>query len=252
MVEFLQTAETIVRDAALCAQANSRRIVAHKPRGDLVTEGDLAVEDYVLSALKTLYPDHCLDSEEAGSQNRGGEYVWILDPIDGTKYYARGVPLYSVSLALQRRGQGILGVVYSWEFDRMYCASAGRGATLNGTAIECSREEQLQRASVCLEIPSRDCPGGDEELDWAMAKMRLLISKAHRVRVLGVSSLGLCFCAAGGFDAYVNLGSGWRDCDIAAGEVILREAGGEFHRVGKHITAGPHGLCEQIGMVLGI
>jgi fructose-1,6-bisphosphatase/inositol monophosphatase family enzyme len=85
--------------------------------------------------------------------------------------------------------------------------------------------------------------------------MYVLIEHAHRVRIIGVGSLGLCFCAEGGFDAYVNLGSTWKHHDIAAGEIIVREAGGEFYYVGKQgkqIVSGPAALCNEIREALKI
>jgi myo-inositol-1(or 4)-monophosphatase len=252
MSEILTIAEQIVRDAGRKARdmLHHAHVLRHKAYGDFVTDGDAAVEEDVISALRKHFPDHGFDSEERDKENAGAEYVWILDPIDGTKYYAKDVPLYSVSLALRRRDQLVLGIVYMPEMDRMYSAEKGRGATLNGQPIHCSSETQLQNAHLCLEIPSRDVPEADRGL--AFDRLASLVQNAYRVRVLGVASVGLCFCAAGGFDAYANLGSIWKRCDNAAGELILREAGGEFALVGRHIVAGPAPLCRQIRDVTGL
>jgi myo-inositol-1(or 4)-monophosphatase len=229
------------------------KVLHHKKFGEPVTEGDIRVEEYVISSLKKLFPDHGFDSEERGQENIDAEYVWILDPIDGTKYYAKDVPLYSVSLALVRNKQLVLGIVYSPELGRMYCASTGRGATLNDRGICCSDEKDLNKASICLEIPSRSSSSGEQQ--WALGKMSMLIERAYRVRIIGVGSLGLCFCAMGGFDAYVNLGCIWKYCDNAAGQVIVQEAGGEFFYAGvkkRQIVAGPKALCDEIRAVLKI
>ncbi|MHC4477256.1 MAG: inositol monophosphatase family protein [Planctomycetota bacterium] len=254
--KLLLAAQKVVREAGLVARENLSRSHRAKAYGEIVTEGDTHVEKHVISFLQGLFPDHGFDSEERGRVNADAEYVWVLDPIDGTRYYAKDVPLYSVSLALEQRKEGgkelVLGIVYSPEFERMYCASTGRGATLNGKTIRCSGEDDLEKAQICLEIPNRDCPG--EQLAWALEKMSVLIEHAFRVRIIGVGALGLCFCASGGFDAYVNLGW-WKDCDIAAGQVIVREAGGEFFFLGKEgrqIVAGPAALCSKIRDVLGI
>lgn len=233
----------------------SRKVLKRKKYGDLVTTGDHNVEKYVRNELKKQCPNHGLDFEEMGQENPEAEYVWILDPIDGTKYYAKGVPLYAVSLALKQRGKEspILGVVYCPEFKWTYCAALGAGATLNGRRINCRSKASLKEVSICLEIPSRDSI--PDELQWALEKMSLLIEQAFRVRIIGVGSLGLCFCASGGFDAYVNLGSMWKHHDIAAGQVIVQEAGGEFLYVGeeeKQIIAGPERICDKIRNVLKI
>jgi myo-inositol-1(or 4)-monophosphatase len=253
---LLAAAKKIVQEAGHRASRlslGSRKILKRKKNGDLVTTGDHDVEKYVRKELEKQFPDHGLVFEEMGQKNPTAEYVWILDPIDGTKYYAKGIPLYSVSLALARDRELILGVVYTPELDRMYCASSGQGATLNGHKIQCSNETYLDKTSICLEIPSRDST--DAELRWALEKMSVLIEQTYRVRIIGVGSLGLCFCASGGFDAYVNLGSMWKRHDIAAGQVIVQEAGGEFLYVGeeeKQIIAGPETLCSKIRDILKI
>ena len=255
---LLVAAKKIVREAGYRASRlslSSRKILKRKKNGDLVTTGDHDVEEYVRKELKEQFPDHGLDFEEMGQKNPTAEYVWILDPIDGTKYYAKGIPLYTVSLALTQRGEEspILGVVYNPEFERMYCAASGSGATLNGQNISCHSEVGLEEASICMEIPNRDSTR--DELHWALEKMSVLIEQAYRVRIIGVGSLGLCFCASGGFDAYVNLGSMWKRHDIAAGQVIVQEAGGEFLNVGeekKQIIAGPETLCSKIRDILKI
>lgn len=250
--EILQTARQIVRQAGLRAKdlLDRSHIVREKAFGDIVTDGDLLVEALVISALKKHFPDHGFDSEEGAPERTDAEYVWLLDPIDGTKYYFRNIPLYSVSLALMHRGQPVLGIVYSPENDRMYCAALGCGATLNDQPIRCSSEARIDKASLCIEIPSRDA--SRDERGWAMEKMAALVEHTYRVRILGVGALGLCFTAAGGFDAYVNLAGPWKPCDIAAGQIILTEADGQFLTFGRKIIAGPPALCAELRDLLHI
>jgi myo-inositol-1(or 4)-monophosphatase len=232
-----------------------------------VTEGDERVEEFVIRSLQKQFPDHGFDSEERGKENVEAEYVWTLDPIDGTRYYADGVPLWAVSLALARGGEPVLAVVYSPKLRQMYSAVSGQGAALNGRKIECAARKELSQRSVCLEIPGRGAP--PEELRWAMDKMRVLVENTYRTRILGVGSLSLCFCAAGGFDAYVNLGSALKRYDIAAGRVILEAAGGKYRKYvpgrmeeggeslpdserDNHIVAGRADLCDEICKLLGV
>ena len=225
MKALLRHAERVVREASEYARGNFNKdiVTSEKGNGDLVTSIDLEVEKYILKELAERYHDHGFDSEEKGQQHAEAEYVWVLDPIDGTKYYAKGNPLYSISLALRHRGKFVLGVVYCPEFEQMYCAYAGGGATLNGQPIHCSQEKDLGQATLCLEIPSKDSPS--EELSWALDKMRVFIDNTLRVRILGVGSIGLCLSAMGGFDAWVSLASSWKSYDLAAGQVIMQEAG---------------------------
>ena len=252
MVELQATAEQIVRDAGAKARRmiQRARVRQHKEHGDIVTDGDLCVEEYVISSLKKLFPDHGFVSEEKGAERADAEYVWTLDPIDGTKYYARDVPLWAISLALARNAEPVLGVVFSPELDRLYSARAGQGATLNSRPIHCSTEQRLEQASICLEIPNRDSDA--DERKWALGKMADLVERAYRVRIIGVSSLGLCFCAAGGFDAFVSLSSPWHEWDVAAGRVILCESGGEYRVHGRRIIGGPTALCGEIQALLGV
>jgi len=249
---MLALAQQIVREAGLQAEAllPHSHVVREKAQGDIVTDADLLVENLVLSELRRRFPDHGFDSEEAGQQRADAEYVWMLDPIDGTKYYARNVPLWSVSLALLHHGQPVLGIVYSPENGRMYCAARGDGATLNDEPIGCSSQTSIEKASLCIEIPSRDASPDDRR--WAMDKMATLVEHSYRVRILGVGALGLCFTAAGGFDAYVNLAGPWKPCDIAAGQIILTEAGGQFLTFGRKIIAGPPALCAELRDLLHI
>ena len=256
MESLLQAARKVVREAAVGASkipVPSRSSLRDKAFGDLVTGGDLAAERHVVTELKRLCPDYGFDSEETASENPEAEYTWVLDPIDGTKYYARDIPLYSTSLALRRGDEPILGVVHCPELNRLYSAGAGQQATLNGEAIRCSTQTSLEQATICLEIPSRYSPPAERR--WGMEKMAVLVERCFRVRILGVGALGLCLCAAGGFDAYVNLNSATKPHDTAAGEVIMRGAGGQYLRVGRQeklIVAGPEKLCAALRELLDL
>jgi myo-inositol-1(or 4)-monophosphatase len=250
--EFLPAAEQISRDAGAKARRmiHEARVLEHKEHGDIVTDGDLCVEEYVISSLKKLFPDHGFVSEERGTERTDAEFAWTLDPIDGTKYYARDVPLWAISLALARNSEPLLGVVFSPELDRLYAAHTGHGATLNGRPIRCAAAQHLEHASICLEIPNKEAT--PDERQQALTRMSKLVEHAYRVRIIGVSSLGLCLCAAAGFDAFVSLASPWHEWDIAAGRIILRESGANFRIHARQIIAGPAALCDQIRATLDI
>ena len=175
MNSLITSVEKVVREAGLIAKQipHNSRTLRHKKSGEPVTSGDIHVEEYVISSLKKLLPDSGFNSEERGQVNIDAEYIWILDPIDGTKYYAKDLPLYSVSLALEQNKRPLIGVVYCPEFNRMYFASTGGGATINDKPIHCSDEDNWGKASICLEIPSRD--SSRAELKWALEKMAVLI-----------------------------------------------------------------------------
>lgn len=250
ITQYLTSAAEIAREAGDKAkELVSRSAIQYvKEQNDPVTDGDLLVDTFVFDAIKRNYPAHGFISEERGQSPAESEFVWILDPIDGSKYYAKGVPLYSVSLALQQKEKLVLGVVYIPETDQMFCAATGEGSTLNGREIRCSSSHRLEDCTVCLEIPSTH--SSVEEREWAQSAMGKLIGHVQRVRILGVGSIGLCYCAMGGFDLYVNLGSSWKYWDIAAGKVILESAGGICPLAQMPIIAGPRDIARKVRELL--
>ncbi|RKX24643.1 MAG: hypothetical protein DRP46_12980 [Candidatus Zixiibacteriota bacterium] len=231
------------RDTVLAASESIKGFrlsqkIQDKNYGDLVTAGDLNVEKIIAEAIFKRYPDHGLLSEEGAIANPGAEYEWVLDPIDGTKYYTRGVPLYTISLALRKDNELVLGVVHSPEYNSLFSAEEGEGAYLGKRRITCSDASAEEKMIVCAEIP-----GIHSHTDIrrrAMDRFQILLDNVLRVRMMGSSALAMCWTAMGGYDAYVNLGSGSKIWDIAAGLVVLKESGAEITgRDGKIIAANP-------------
>jgi myo-inositol-1(or 4)-monophosphatase len=250
MERFLKTAEPIVRRAGdrAAAMAASCEVRREKAGRDIVTDGDLAVEEEVINALRAEFPDHGFYSEERAPENEQAEYVWVLDPIDGTKHYARQLPYWSVSLGLERDGEPVAGLVYAPELGRMFSAADGLGAFCNAQPIRCSDEGELADAFLCAEIPHAETEQVHRR--WAMDTLRKLMERCLRVRIIGAGALGLTFTAAGGFDAYVNLGSNFKKVDYSAGQAILAEASARFELSEKTVLAGPPGLVEALRDVL--
>lgn len=251
--QLLGFATTVVSEAGRIATGSFRHPVGvtEKGPGDPVTQADLAIDAHIASAISKAFPDHGLVAEESGARNNGAEYVWILDPIDGTRYFAEGVPLYSISLALHKRNEAILGVVFNPETGEMFTAERGGGATLNGARIHCSARIALADSMICVEIPHRRF--SLDKIERAMQKLDRLVRHADRVRIIGVSALGLCYCAAGGFGAYVNLSGTSKIWDLAAGQVILSEAGGRITTTANNeIVGGPPALHDALVDLLGI
>jgi myo-inositol-1(or 4)-monophosphatase len=251
LIDLRDNAASLVREGAAIARDYFGRtsVLREKAFHDIVTEADLAVESHIISALRALYPDHGSLGEEGGADRPDAEFVWVLDPIDGTKYYARSVPLYAVSLALLHRGQPVLGIIHTPQMDQVFDGIVGEGARLNETPICCSDVAQLEEATLCAEIPSRDSDAALRER--GLAQFSDLVRAARRVRVLGLGSLGLCYSAMGGFDAYVNLGGATKDVDVAAGAAIITAAEGEFRRNGHLMLGGRPELLRQIEEVIG-
>ncbi|XP_061587348.1 inositol monophosphatase 1-like [Cololabis saira] len=193
---------------------------------DLVTETDQRVETILISAIRARYPQHRFIGEESVA---AGERVhltdsptWIIDPIDGTVNFVHGFPLVAISIAFTINKKTEFGIVYSCVEDKMFYAQRGRGAFLNGKALNASGQEDISRCVVVTEI-------GAERDDLALSTMtsnifRLLKLPIHGIRALGTAAVDMCQVATGGADAYYHIGMHcW---DIAASAIIVQEAGG--------------------------
>ncbi len=245
MESYLHFAKSVVREASLLVKGMTHQsaVKYSKDLGDIVTSGDLAVHEYILGRIRDTYPEHGFLSEEGDDNRTDTDYVWILDPIDGTKYFAREVPLYAVSLALRVKDELVVGVVHNPETQQMFAACSGAGATLNGLPIGCSQLEKLEDCIICVEAPNRHDP--KEEREWGLKQLQLLTDNVLRVRLIGVAAHSLCWTAMGGFDAYVNLKRTTKIWDIAASQVILQEAGGKLTDIDGRMVGGPPVLHDK-------
>jgi myo-inositol-1(or 4)-monophosphatase len=189
--------------------------------GDLVTEADQQSEDCILEYLKEQCPNHTILSEESGLHAvEGAEFLWAVDPLDGTTNYTHQVPIVSVSIALLYHGTPIVGVVYNPFVDEMFTAGQGRGAFLNDEPINVSDVETLGKSMLAtgFAYDRRDTP------DNNYAEFCYLTSQSQGVRRMGSAALDLAYVACGRFDGFWERGLNvW---DIAAGTVLVREAGG--------------------------
>lgn len=194
--------------------------IEHKGAIDLVTEVDLASEKLIREAISTYYPRHEILAEEGGLTESKSEYRWIVDPLDGTTNYAHGYPMFCVSIALERGGETILGVVYDPMREELFSAEPGAGAALNNRAIRVSRTDQLMQSILSTGFPYDIRTSKLTNLDhWANFAMN-----AQALRRDGAAALDLCYVACGRFDGFWELSlSPW---DTAAGALIVTEAGG--------------------------
>ena len=194
--------------------------VRYKGEVDLVTEVDERAEEEIVGMLREAFPDYGMLAEEGGKSPGGGEHRWIVDPLDGTSNYAHGLPIFSVSIALERAGELVLGVVHDPMRDETFVAERGGGATLNGRPIRVSETDELIRALVVTGLPyDRDTMPAALQL---FARFAVLTQGLRR---LGSAAFDVCYVAAGRLDAYYERGV--RPWDVAAGALILEEAGGK-------------------------
>lgn len=191
-----------------------------KGRNDFVSEADLAAERAVISAIHKNHPDHAILAEESG-QIGDSEYVWIIDPLDGTTNYLHGFPVFCVSVAVTHKGRLEHGVVYDPLRQELFTASRGQGAQLDGHKIRVSGSSNLERALIGTGFPYRD---SNEAFDPYINMLIKAMRNTTGIRRAGAAALDLCYVAAGRLDAFWE--TGLLPWDLAAGTLIIRESGG--------------------------
>ena len=201
--------------------------IEYKGEADLVTAADRASEVLIRERISQQFPGHDVLGEEQGLNDRGGEYRWYVDPLDGTTNFAHGYPVFCVSLAVERRsgsgGERVAAAVYDPTRDELFCAERGKGAQLNGKPIHVSRSAQLKECLVATGFPSHKRHKNPNIHFYHQITLR-----THGVRRAGSAALDLCNVACGRFDGFweFNLNP-W---DTAAGVLIIEEAGGKVTR----------------------
>jgi myo-inositol-1(or 4)-monophosphatase len=228
--------------------------VTSKGRSDFVTEVDHAAEAAIIDTLKAAYPRHAILAEESGASDPQGEaeYVWIIDPLDGTTNFIHGFPQYAVSIALQHRGQLAQAVVYDPTRNELFTASRGRGAFLNDRRIRVSRRTQLREALIGTGFPFRQL----DNLDAYLRIFKRVTEESAGIRRAGAAALDLAYVAAGRLDGFWEFGlSPW---DMAAGALLIQEAGGfvadfddtpNFLRTGNIVCGNPKVFAQLLKLV---
>lgn len=222
---FIATAVKAARRAAseinAAAQQLDRLTVENKAENDFVTAADRAAEDAIVHVLQSAYPRHAILTEERGLiGNAKSEWMWIVDPIDGTTNFMHGVPQYAVSIALCHRGEPVVAVVYDVAKNELFTAVKGEGAFLDNRRIRVSENADMRRALIGTGFPFRK---GDNFKNYMQSFMRVTQAAAG-VRRPGAASLDLAWVAAGRYDGFWE--SGLSKWDIAAGALLVFEAGG--------------------------
>jgi myo-inositol-1(or 4)-monophosphatase len=220
-MEFREVAVRAAKEAGKITVDHFYRkhTVKTKTPRDLVTEVDIASEKRILDLIKKNFPDHSILSEESGKDQEASEYLWVVDPLDGTTNYSIKNPFYNVSIALTKNNKVILAVVYAPMTNEMFVAEKGKGAFLNGKRIHVSPERDFSKLLFAY------CHGSTfdeiERITKIFAKLKPAVRDFSRMRA---GALELAFVACGRLGAYISSGSNpW---DVAAGALLVREAGG--------------------------
>lgn len=203
----------------LAAKNLDQLTISKKTHADYVSEVDKDAEHIIIQTIHDAYPTHAILAEESGAQG-GSEYLWIIDPLDGTTNFLHGYYQYSVSIALQHNGIIIHGVVYDPIKNELFTATKGHGAFLNDKLIHVSKCTELANSVIATGFPYSKL----DHLDAYMSILRDMIRKTAGLRRPGSAALDLAYTAAGRFDGFFE--TGLKSWDIAAGCLLITEAGG--------------------------
>lgn len=225
--------------------------VRHKSLNDLVSEVDRASEDAIIDVLKSAYPDHSILAEESGASG-DSEYVWIIDPLDGTTNFLHGLPIYAVSIALTHKGQLQHGVIFDPTRNDLYTASRGGGAFLNDRRLRVGKRDKLIDGLIGTGFPFRMF----DYIDAYTAMLREFMTKTAGVRRPGAAALDLAAVAAGRLDGFWEIGlAPW---DMAAGVLMIQEAGGlvgdlegndKYMESGRIVAGSPKIFAQMLGTI---
>lgn len=198
--------------------------ISYKGRIDIVTDIDKASEEMIIRKLISEFPDHSILSEERAPEHRSSPYKWVIDPLDGTANFAHSFPFFCVSIALEKEGCSILGVVYDPMRDELFFAEEGRGAYLNRKRISVSRVTRLGESFLATGFAY----GIREASDDNIGNFKNFLMRAMAIRRAGSAALDFCYVACGRFDGFWELGL--KPWDSAAGSLIVKEAKGRVTR----------------------
>uniref|UniRef100_A0A336K7I9 Inositol-1-monophosphatase n=1 Tax=Culicoides sonorensis TaxID=179676 RepID=A0A336K7I9_CULSO len=220
--------------------APKENVITKTSNIDFVTETDQQVEKHLINGITAKFPSHKFIGEEETSEGKVAELTndptWIIDPVDGTLNFVHGFPHSCVSIALLVDKVAEIGIVYNPVLNQKFVARRGKGATYNNRPIHVSSVTKLENALICTETgTARD----ESKMVVVMENINKLTRLAHGIRCLGAAALNICMVALGGADCYIEFGlHAW---DMAAGELIVREAGG----VSLDPSGGPLDLMSR-------
>jgi myo-inositol-1(or 4)-monophosphatase len=218
-IRAARAAGSIINRAAL--DVDVLKVNTKSPR-DFVTEVDRAAEARIIEILLEAYPGHAILAEESGREHgaKDSEFVWIIDPLDGTTNFIHGLPIYAVSIALAHRGVVQQAVVYDPARNDLFYASKGRGAFLNDRRIRVSKRTRMSEALIGTGFPFRKGDNFERYVQMFQAVMQQVAG----LRRPGAAALDLCYVAAGWYDGFFE--TGLNPWDVAAGSLLVSEAGG--------------------------
>src|SRR6267142_2270218 len=219
---FTPPMEKIAKEAGSLLMSYFGKIsIEYKGDADLVTEADRAAERLITERIVALWPEHDLVGEEGARRERGSDYKWYVDPLDGTTNFAHGFPVFCVSIGLEHRGAIIAGVLFDPTRDELFSAAKAAGAHLNGRPIHVSKTSRLAESLLGTGFPSHK-----RHKNPNIHFYQQLTLRSHGVRRAGSAALDLACVAAGRFDGFWEFNL--KPWDTAAGVLLVTEAGGRI------------------------
>ena len=238
MQPMLNTAVRAARSAGDLILRSSDNIgqlrIDQKGKNDYASEVDRMAEREIISIIKAAYPDHAILAEESG-QHHGNDFVWVIDPLDGTTNFLHGFPQYAVSIALKHKNKLEVGVIYDPLRDELFTAKRGGGAMLNNRRLRVTKQNTLQGALLGTGFPFKS----NVHLDAYLGMFRALTTECAGIRRAGAAALDLAYVAAGRLDGFWEIGI--MEWDMAAGILLIKEAGGvvtDFSFNDKYLESG--------------
>jgi myo-inositol-1(or 4)-monophosphatase len=226
MPNLLEVAVEAAREAGGFLQQSVGRVRnVETKKGEvrnLVSEIDRGAEEIIIGIIRGHFPGHAILAEESGSSNTPDEYRWIIDPLDGTTNFLHGLPIFSTTIGVEKKGEIVAGVTYNPNLNELFTAERGSGAFLNGKRINVSTTPDLISSLLVTGFPYNIA----ENPDHAAEHFRNLLFEARGIRRLGSAAIDLAYVAMGRFDGFWEVSlNPW---DMAAGILLVREAGGRI------------------------
>jgi myo-inositol-1(or 4)-monophosphatase len=220
------------------------KISSKEGKNNLVTEYDVRAEKYIIGKIKEKYPDHTFLAEESGADSAESSRRWIIDPLDGTVNFAHNLPIFSVSIALEIDGEIHCGCVYNPIINEIFWAESGKGAFFNGEKIKVSEVSDFERAFLVTGFPYNVSENPNQCINHFVK----VIGEGIPVRRLGSAAIDLCYTACGRFDGFWEIAL--HPWDVAAGMLILREAGGRMtHYDGSDYSFAQTSVIASNGLI---
>ena len=248
ITDIIQEAGAFARKEFLAFSTES---IVYKGKNDLVSYVDVETEKMLKAAFRGVLPGAGFINEEGDNEIGENAYRWIIDPIDGTTNFTHGIPLFAISVALQKNEKTVMGWVYEVMHDEMFFAEKGQGAFLNGDRISVSSIDKLAESILATGFPYTEFSWMDE----FMQMLRRFMRTSHGIRRMGSAAIDLVYVACGRFEGFFEIGlNPW---DVAAGALIVQEAGGqvtafdggEDYLFGKQIVATNRLIHDEVIIV---